>query len=73
MNLNLIYSEMEQKVVDSLVRYIHKKMPSDSNSKPKKSPTEKSTNKFKEYFGSHHDLRKLGFHKRNVPLTDYRL
>lgn len=59
---------MEHKIVDTFVRYIHKKMPSDAVMKPKKSPTEK-TNKFKEYFGSHHDLRIFGsHHKRNVPL-----
>lgn len=64
---------MEHKIVDTFVRYIHRKMPSDTvmnkeKLKEKKSPTEK-TNKFKEYFGSHHDLRIFGSHaKRNVSL-----
>ncbi|KAH9640546.1 hypothetical protein HF086_001595 [Spodoptera exigua] len=54
---------MEHKIVQTFVDYVQRKMPSDDAVKAKKSPSEK-LNKFKDMFGSHHDLRKLVPHPK---------
>lgn len=65
MNLNVIKSDMEHKIVQTFVDYVQRKMPSDDAVKGKKSPSETSKlHKFKDMFGSHHDLKKLVPHPK---------
>lgn len=65
LNVFNVISEMEHKIIVAVLKKVKGTMPND-NAKSKKSPTEK-TNKFKEMFGSHHDLRIFGSqNKRNV-------
>lgn len=56
---------MEHKIVQTFVDYVQRKMPSDDAVKGKKSPSETSKlHKFKDMFGSHHDLKKLVPHPK---------
>ncbi|KAF9796644.1 hypothetical protein SFRURICE_012737, partial [Spodoptera frugiperda] len=58
--------DMEHKIVQTFVDYVQRKMPSDDAVKGKKSPSETSKlHKFKDMFGSHHDLKKLVPHPKH--------